>query len=80
MTSVELISYCLKINNEKVIRYVKLAAIEQLSYNLINGDLSSRSGIGMAKKMFNDRDKKRVMYSPRAKSLLMEAELLGGKL
>ena len=70
----------LKINNEKVIRYVKLAGIEQLSYNLINGDLSSRSGIGITKKMFNDRDKKRVMYSPRAKSLLMEAGLLGGKL
>lgn len=70
----------LKIINENVIRYVKLAAIEQASYMLINGDLASRSGIGMAKKMFNDRDKKIVMYSPRAKSLLMEAGLLGGKL
>lgn len=67
-----------KITDKKVVKYVKLACIEQASYMLINGDLASRSGIGMAKKMFNDRDKKRVMYSPRAKSLLMEAGLLGG--
>lgn len=70
----------LKINNEQVIRYIKLAAMEQLSYNLINGDLSSRSGIGLTRKLFNDKDKKKVMYSPRAKSLLMEAGLLGGLL
>lgn len=69
-----------KISNQKIIKYVKLAAIEQLSYNLINGDLSSRSGIGLTKKMFNDKDKKKVMYSPRAKSLLLEAGLLGGNL
>lgn len=70
----------LKIINENVIRYVKLAAIEQASYMLINGDLASRSGIGVSRKIFNDKDKKKVMYSPRAKSLLMEAGLLGGKL
>ena len=70
----------IKITNERVIRYIKLAAIEQASYMLINGDLASRSGIGVSKKMFNDRDKKRVMYSPRAKSLLMEVGLLGGLL
>lgn len=70
----------LKINNEQVIRYIKLAAMEQLTYNLLNGDLSLRSGIGLTKKMFNDKDKKKVMYAPRAKSLLMEAGLLGGLL
>ena len=69
-----------KITDEKAIRYIKLAAIEQASYMLINGDLASRSGIGLSKKMFNDKDKKKVMYSPRAKSLLMEIGLLGGKL
>ena len=70
----------LKINNEQVIRYIKLAGMEQLTYNLLNGDLSLRSGIGLTKKMFNDKDKKKVMYAPRAKSLLMEAGLLGGVL
>lgn len=70
----------LKIINSKVIKYIKLAAIEQASYMLINGDLASRSGIGLTKKMFNDKDKKKVMYSPRAKSLLMEVGLLGGVL
>jgi hypothetical protein len=70
----------LKINNEKVIRYIKLAAMEQLTYNLLNGDLSSRSGIGLTRKLFNDKDKKKVMYAPRAKALLMEAGLLGGLL
>ena len=70
----------LKINNEQVIRYIKLAAMEQLSYNLINGDLSSRSGIGLTRILFNDKDKKKVMYAPRAKALLMEAGLLGGLL
>lgn len=70
----------LKINNEQVIRYIKLAGMEQLTYNLLNGDLSLRSGIGLTKKMFNDKDKKKIMYAPRAKALLMEAGLLGGVL
>jgi hypothetical protein len=70
----------LKINNEQVIRYIKLAGMEQLTYNLVNGDLSLRSGIGLTKKMFNAKDKKKVTYAPRAKALLMEAGLLGGLL
>lgn len=68
------------INNMDVIMKVKQAAMEQCSYMLINGDLGSRSGIGINRKMFSNRDKKRVMYSRNAINLLMEAGLLGGVL
>lgn len=68
------------INDEYIIKNIKLAAIEQAVYVLVNGDLSLRSGIGIERKMFNYRDKKKVTYSPRAKQLLMQAGLLGGNL
>ena len=69
-----------KIENEAVIRAVKLAAMEQCSYMLVNGDLGLRSGIGASKQIFRNRDKKKVMYSPHAIELLMQAGLLGGVL
>lgn len=68
------------INNVEVIKLIKEAAIEQGAYMLMNGDLSLRSGMGMAKRMFRVDDKAKATYSPRAKDMLMKAGLLGGKL
>ena len=69
-----------KINNAEVIKLIKLAAIEQGAYMLINGDLTLRSGIGMSKRMFRVDHKKMATYAPKAKDLLLQAGLLGGKL
>lgn len=69
-----------KINNAEVIKLIKLAAIEQGAYMLINGDLTLRSGIGMSKRMFRVDHKKMATYAPKAKDLLLKAGLLGGKL
>jgi hypothetical protein len=69
-----------KINNIEVIKLVKKAAIEQGAYMLVNGDLTLRSGIGASKRLFRDVDKKRTKYSEKAKDLLIQAGLLGGKL
>lgn len=69
-----------KINNIEVIKLVKKAAIEQGAYMLVNGDLTLRSGIGMSKRMFRVDHKKQATYAPKAKDLLIQAGLLGGKL
>lgn len=69
-----------KIENIEVIKLVKKAAIEQGAYMLINGDLTLRSGIGMAKRMFRADHKKQVTYAPKTKEYLLQAGLLGGKL